>query len=233
MMDGGRSGDGRAAPSHVRYPVVVFDYDGVLADSLGPHLDFLREIAPELGIELSVPVPDPDAFKRQWVDPEDPHGLPLEDFMRAAGFMDAADVLFARYVEEFGERPVPLFPGAVRLLESLRNTGVRVGIVTANHTRVVRAQLGVIFELLEPGWFFGADSGPGTGKSWAIDRIVREAAVDPKQLLFVGDQWSDAIAARDSGVDFLAVSYGWGLDERHSAHPVVHAPIEILEVALQ
>ncbi|MEM7417407.1 MAG: HAD family hydrolase [Gemmatimonadota bacterium] len=231
-MKEGRSGGSRAAPSHVRYPVVVFDYDGVLADSLGPHLDFLREVACDLGIEPRVPVPDADAFKRRWVDTQNPDALPLEDFMHAAGFMEEAEPLFERYVDEFGDRPVPLFEGALDLLEGLREEGVRLGIVTANHTAVVRTQLGPHFDLLEPGWFYGADSGPGQGKAWAIEEILVAAGIAPTDMLFVGDQWSDAIAARDAGVDFLAVSYGWGLDAGHVAHRVVHAASEIRGVVV-
>jgi phosphoglycolate phosphatase len=53
------------------------------------------------------------------------------------------------------------------------------------------------------------------GKAARIRKVVRLAGTPPAQALYVGDQTTDADAARRAGIGFGAVSWGY-------------APIEIL-----
>ena len=53
------------------------------------------------------------------------------------------------------------------------------------------------------------------GKTSRIRKVVKRAMVEPGAALYIGDQATDAEAARKAGVDFAAVHWGY-------------APIEVL-----
>jgi HAD superfamily hydrolase (TIGR01549 family) len=177
---------------------LCFDFDGTIADSFWLFAEKLDELAPEFGYE---PIGKSEAERLRKKDPAlffasihiPPDKLPL---------------LVERLREEFGKDMHCLAPfkGIPEVLQILKEQGYRLGLVSANSEENVRAfmrshQLSV-FEFLECGCDL-------PGKPEALGRRLREMNLRPCDMVYIGDQVRDAQAARDVGIRFGAVSWGF------------------------
>ena len=109
---------------------VFFDVDGVLLDSLSPHLKFCRDKASEY--KLSIQIPDEQQFRLMLASGF--KGSPMAEFLRTAGFPDELiGPIVDDYQKNFAARyPSKKFDGVDQMLEALYGTGVPLGLVTSN-----------------------------------------------------------------------------------------------------
>lgn len=206
---------------------VIFDMDGVLVDSLPAHLRYCERIAKDFG--LDVEVPSPEEFKERIVR----SGVrisPMYHFFRALKFPEAeARRADERYRKEFRRE---LFDGVPRMLEVLAGAGgLALGIVTSNVRNVVERALGEHLKLFR--CVFADDDPEGRAKPDALRAAVEAFEGDPESVLFVGDQPSDVNAAREAGVRFLGVTYGWGISEEDAEVERVRSPGEIAQAVMK
>lgn len=99
----------------------------------------------------------------------------------------------------------PLFPGARAMLRTLAAQEFAVAVVSSNSDTVVRRALGDEAALVRR-------YGCGVslfGKAARLRRLVRGLRVEPQAALAVGDELRDAEAAREAGLAFAAVSWGF------------------------
>jgi phosphoglycolate phosphatase len=190
------------------YDLAVFDFDGTLADSfpffLGVHNELARKHGfPEVA-EHEVPMlrelPTRELAKRArlpaWRLP-----VVARDFVSR---MHQAD-------------PVPLFTGVPDALRGLRESGLRLALVTsnsrANALRVLGPELSAGFEHVDCGASM-------FGKAARLRRVLKALGVEPRRSLYIGDQTADADAARAAGMDFGAVHWGYATPTALAAlHP--------------
>ena len=188
------------------YRLAIFDFDGTLADSWPFFLSVFNDIADQHG------------FRR--IDAEQAERLRHygpRDVMRHVG-MPAWKLPFAsrsfidrmRAVTTTGR--IPLFDGIGPILHELDRAGLRLAVVSSNAEENVRAVLGPELAGLMGQYECGMSI---FGKAARIRKVLRLAGTAPSQALYVGDQTTDADAARRAGIGFGAVSWGY-------------APIEIL-----
>ncbi|MDG2519677.1 HAD-IA family hydrolase [Lysobacter soli] len=180
----------------MRYPLVIFDFDGTLADSFPFFVKAQHALAQRHGFT---------AIDEERV--EDLRRLGTRELLQELKFptwkvpIVAAD--FIRMMR--GAPPVPLFPGVADVLRQLRERGARLAILTSNSVenvrRVLDAELMEAIELIDGGAHV-------LGKHRRIARMLKQARADASQAIYVGDQVSDGEAARRVGVAFGAV--GWG-----------------------
>jgi phosphoglycolate phosphatase-like HAD superfamily hydrolase len=205
--------------------LVLFDADGVLLDSLAPHLAICRDISDRFA--LSLDIPSATELKRRVQA-----GVaisPMPEFFRAMGFPEArieeADEIYRRtFMERYTPAP---FPGTHEMLSAVRGMHLRLGIVTSNVGANVVAALGPSMSLFEPGCVYSADISPDFSKPHAIEAALRHLSLRPDQAVYVGDQPADREAARSSGVRFLGAAYGWGISENDAGFPVARRTSEI------
>src|SRR5262245_32544748 len=181
---------------------VFFDVDGVLVDSLPQHLQMCRDKVIEFGLKLEIP--SVDEF-RQLVS-RGTKVSPMLHFFLAVGFPEIfAKRAVADYEREFMQRYRPqAFAGVDQMLTSLRNAGLKLGLVTSNTRANVVPALGDAIQHFEPNclFFFDRYSEPKV-KSWCLAEGARLLGLEPQACVYVGDQPADAAAARDAGVRFL------------------------------
>jgi len=194
--------------------LILFDVDGVLLDSLGAHLAFCRTWAAENGLTLAIPTPA--AFKalvRAGVVVS-----PMSAFFRAVGFPEGriAEAVSAYDARFAALHPPRTFPDAGPVLRALHARGTALGLVTANVRANVLPVLGpaLVSLLREDCIFTHDDPGHAGDKASMLREALRRTAFRAEETLFIGDQPSDARAAAQAGVPFLAAGYGWGFDEQ-------------------
>jgi phosphoglycolate phosphatase len=207
---------------------VFFDIDGVLIDSLPEHLRICRDEAIKFGLNLRIP--SVEEFR------EMVRGgtkvSPMRYFFLAVGFPEnLADRAVIDYENEFMERyrPKP-FPGTERLLSTLRNAGLKIGLVTSNTRANVEPALGRSMEYFDSRCLFYFDRYPKpNSKPWCLREGARILELPVNECIYVGDQPADAVAARDAGTQFLAVTYGWGITGLDSQYAKAKSVLEIAD----
>jgi phosphoglycolate phosphatase-like HAD superfamily hydrolase len=205
-----------------------FDVDGVLLDSLPAHLQICEELNRQWGLGLRIPSAD----QLRSMAHAGVRVSPMLHFFCAVGFSGSdarrADEYYQRhFAARYHPRP---FPGIKTVLESVRDSGVWLGLVTANIRANVEQALGDAWHLFDPRLRYTADC--GLGKAEALADGVRQLGIAPKEAVFVGDLPQDYSAARLAGTHFLGVSYGWGISSEDREFGVVER-LEDLETAIR
>ena len=202
----------------MRYPLVVFDWDGTLLDSAGAIVAAIQAASRDLGLS----VPD-DARARHVI------GLGLVDALRHA----VPDLPAERYqamVERYrhhylsGDHQLTLFDGVSTLLQGLRERGHMLAIATG------KSRLGLERALdhsaLRP-FFQGsrcADECHSKPHPQMLEELLVEFGVEASQAVMIGDTSHDLLMAENAGVASLAVTYGAHPHE----HLLAHHPLACL-----
>lgn len=184
------------------YSLAIFDFDGTLADSFPFFLEAQHRLADKHGFARIKPEEVEDLRRRPVSDLIRNSGLPLWKLPRVASDF--------RAMMRDHDVPAPLFAGVDTMLATLSARGVRLGLITSNARDNAERTLGT--ENFRR--FDDVDCGMSMlGKRPRIRAMVRKAGLKPAQAIYIGDQDSDAEAARGEGVAFGAVGWGYAAPE--------------------
>jgi phosphoglycolate phosphatase-like HAD superfamily hydrolase len=214
--------DGADRPTDCRPTVVIFDFDGTIADTMR----FLVDLAARL-LRTRYGMTDAQA-RRAYIDTT---GLP---FCRQIEIIFPGSGLNRATVEEFeGDKLRHLqdfrfFPDALPVVAELRRQGLKVCLSSGNYESLIRDVLrsrGLVVDLVM-GYRPGFEKGPQH-----FAEAARTFGVALRDVLFVGDSVRDGLAAKQAGVRFIARS---GLVSREEIArclpevPVVDSLYEVL-----
>jgi phosphoglycolate phosphatase len=185
----------------VKYPLMVFDWDGTVIDSPGAIVECIREASRDMGLR----VPEPEQASHVI-------GLGLRDSLQLA----VPDLPAERYQEfvalyrrHFMQREdsMPLFNGIHDLLNSFSKKHT-LAIATGKSRRGLDRAL----EITGIGSFFAAsrcaDETHSKPHPAMLLELMEELSMENTQVLMIGDTSHDLEMARAAGVDAVAVSYG-------------------------
>jgi phosphoglycolate phosphatase len=185
-----------------RFPFLVFDWDGTLADSTAIIVTSLQQACRDVG----EPVPD-DGTARFVI------GLGLADSLRrvAPGLPeDRYPELTARYRHHYlaQDAAIPLFAGARELLDDLDAAGFTLAIATG------KSRAGLARALAQQG--IGdrfaatrcADEGFPKPHPDMLLHLMDRVGAAAASTLMIGDTTHDVALARNAGAAALAVTYG-------------------------
>jgi phosphoglycolate phosphatase len=203
--------------------LILFDFDGVLANSLADMLRFAQEVCDELGVKHTVVQTDLSELEV----------MSFATFGQACEVPeDSVDEFVHRCVEKFAEKESPpaIFEGMGKVVRKLAESHQLV-VVTGNLESNVDAFLK---EHGLQGCFravYGVDK-PGS-KAEKIMMAKNQYALDGEVVFMVGDALSDVRAARQAGVKSISVSWGHqSVGKLIEAQPdhVVHSPHELIAI---
>ena len=185
-----------------RYRLVVFDWDGTLADSTDIIAEALRGACADIGL------PVPDAASARYVI-----GLGLRDALAHVAPAlppERYPELSLHYRRRFLARDpeIPLFAGARELLDELADAGYLLAVATGK-TRIGLDRAMAASGLA--GRFHAtrcADESRPKPHPEMLLHLMDALAVSPGSTLMVGDTTHDLELARDAGADAVAVAYG-------------------------
>jgi phosphoglycolate phosphatase len=181
----------------MRYRLVIFDFDGTLADTLPWMRSVFNELADEHGFR-KVPLEEHGRF-------QDLHGsallkaldLPLWKLPRVVSAMRSK---MALHVDQLS-----LFAGIDEMLRRLSLSGARLAIVSSNSQVNVEKILGTKNTALIQHFACGVSM---MGKASRLHAVVRKSGVARENSIYIGDEIRDAEAARKADIAFGAVSWG-------------------------
>lgn len=184
------------------YKLVIFDFDGTLADSF------------ELFLDVGDQVAERYRFRRfDRADIEGLRGLGARELLRRHGVSAWKLPCIARHARQLMGRSLermPLFPGVEGVLAHLAGRGVTLALVTSNARANVLAVIGPD----NAAHFAHVECGVSLfGKAARLRKLLRRTGVPPHEALLVGDELRDAAAARRAGIGFGAVTWGYNRAE--------------------
>ena len=180
------------------YRLAMFDFDGTLADSYPFFLSVFNTVA------------DRHAFRRIDVARAgELRHLGVRQMMDHVGLpswkLPLASKTFMAMMQDSAHQ-IPLFDGIADALRHLHGRGVRLAVVSSNSEHNVRAVLGPELTALVARFDCGMSV---FGKASRIRAVLKACGAAPAEALYIGDQATDAEAARKAGVAFGAVHWGY------------------------
>lgn len=191
------------------YRLVIFDFDGTLADSQPWFESVLNNVGERYGLRR-VEVSEREYIRR----------MDAREFMAHLGVSPWKVPFIARHMRALkteSRDAIPLFSGVADLLGELTHAGVKLAIVSSDTEANVRAILGPRNAALVGDF---ACSASLLGKPAKFRRVLRRAGIAAREALAIGDEIRDAQAARATGLDFAAVGWGYAAPDALAPHAV-------------
>lgn len=183
---------------NLKYELLIFDFDGTLADSFGFFIAVFDRLADRHGFRR-IAGEDINVLRGYDARQIMKHvGIPL---WKVPGVAREFEMLMAKDISR-----VALFEGVSDMLHSLVAQGVRLAVLTSNSESNVKAVLGPSNAALISQYECGAAL---FGKRSKLRHLVSASGIPRHRILCIGDETRDAEAARAEGIAFGAVSWGY------------------------
>jgi phosphoglycolate phosphatase len=189
----------------MKYSTVLFDLDGTLTDPYeGSHNGFIYTLE-----KFGIDAPN-DAMIRTFIGPplelvySDDYGFNEEDTKRAVNF-------YRSYYAEKGVYQNKLYDGIIDLLELLQSKNISCMVATSK-AEPFALQVLENFNLRK--YFADVSAaqmdGSRSDKADIIAHLIEKHRLEKSSMVMVGDRKFDIIGAQKTGIDSIAVGYGYG-----------------------
>ncbi len=211
---------------HSRYDLAIFDLDGTLLNTAkGIEAALWHTLK-----ELSHTVPSETSLTAYI-------GPPIEQaFSDLAGLEGdalhaAANRFRVRYSTHDLLKATP-YSGIFDFLRGIRALGMKTAVATLKREEYA---LRLLHHFGFHNYFdvmHGSDNEGYLKKKDVIGLCIKECGIyEPRRTVMIGDTSEDARGAAEAGVDFIAVTYGFGFQTTKDALP--HAPIGIARTPME
>ncbi len=205
--------------------LVIFDFDGTIADTSGGILDSHRFALSTMGRVI------PTEEKLRSVI----GGNLLMTYIEHFGFTEpdareAVRIYRERYAE-VGIHKAILYPGFTYMAKRLKDKGYKLGVATLKaevFAKIMLNEMGIANYFDE---VCGMDPNDGLDKAGLILKCCDLCGCEKNEATLVGDSNNDFIGAQKAGVDFIGVTYGFGFNSGEKYEfKTVNSCVELLEV---
>lgn len=180
------------------YKLIIFDFDGTLADSFPWFVRMVNQVA------------DKYHFRRiEEAEIDRLRGYDARHLIRHLGIPVWKMPLIARYMKRVMAaeiHQIRLFEGIPDLLRELSRRGVLLAMVSSNSVPNIRKVLGPeiadLFRYYECG-------GSIFGKKAKFEKVLKRSGIPASEALCIGDEIRDLQAARQAQIAFGAVAWGY------------------------
>ncbi len=205
------------------YKVIIFDFDGTIADSRRTLVNIANELADEFGYDI---VTEEEVIRLSNLSSHDvllQSPIPLYKI----------PFLLRRVKKELNKHIIKLKPflGIKEVLTSLQTQGFCIGIVTSNMRNNV---LDFLEEnQLEQYFDFVYSANTLFGKDKIIRKLINQYQLPLEKTFYVGDETRDIEAAKKSQIQMIAVTWGFnsaGVLARHQPDFLIDEPSQLCQI---
>ncbi len=196
----------------MKYKLVIFDLDGTIADTSPGIINSIRYTQekmnlPEISLEQMyshIGPPMSESYNKNF-------GLTGEKLNQAISY-------HKEYAMKQGYKEIKLYDGIVDLLENLRRKGAITAVATLkaqSTTLKIFEHLGITdkFDIIK-----GVEAIKPKTKNQLLENCIAELNYKKSEAVLIGDSKYDAIGAEQTGIDFIAVTYGFGFKTKDEAN---------------
>jgi len=202
----------------MKYDLIIFDFDGTLADSYPWFAKNLNDIAKKYKFR-SVRPEEQDMLRQL-------HAQEIVNYLKIARWKLPLVIAHMRRLMARDIGSIELFDGMADLLGNLHRSGVKLGIVSSNGLANVKTVLDTKSEIVD---YFECGSRL-FGKSRKIKAMLRSAKCGPERCLYLGDEVRDAEAAKAMGIDICAVTWGYNLKGALAANQPNYLAVDVSDL---
>ena len=202
--------------------VIIFDFDGTLADTIDILLSITNRLSAEFGFK--------SATKEELAQLSNLNSWQILQYSGISIFK--FPLLIRRLKAELhSEVPhIQLFPGIKEVLLELKKRGFQLGIITSNSRENV---LGALERNGLQDTFTFIYSGSTFGKHKVINKWLRIENIHTEKVVYVGDEIRDIDAAKKTGIKVIAVGWGFNSPQALAAQNpnfLIERPQELIEI---
>ncbi|MDM9381557.1 HAD-IA family hydrolase [Chlorogloeopsis sp. ULAP01] len=203
--------------------VIIFDFDGTIADTVDALVNIANRLAKEFGyVQIT---PEELALLRN---------LTSREIINYSGISLFKIPFLVKRVKGELKNKIPELkpiPGIKDALAALKTEGHRLGIVTSNSKDNVTEFLKIndldqLFEFIYSGVTI-------FGKTTIINNLLRQKQIKSEEVIYVGDETRDIEASKKANIKVIAVTWGFNAPEvlaKQNPYFLIHHPSELLEV---
>jgi phosphoglycolate phosphatase len=202
--------------------VMIFDFDGTIADTHHYMVEICNRLAPEYGYD---PIPPEDVEQLR-----DRSARELIEHLRVPIVKIPAIITKAKRLFHEGIEGVKLIEGMHDVLHELHRRGVQLGILSSNDQKNIETFLRNhdihVFD-------FTYSARTIWGKHHSLKKLMRRHHFDAADVLYIGDESRDIVSARHSRTTSVAVAWGCNSREHLAEESPDHLltdPRELLEL---
>ena len=208
---------------------VIFDLDGTLADTSPGIIESVQHTVQTMGLPALS-----EAQLRAFIGPPLRHSFAEQCGCTPQEAQQAVTVFRAHY-QDGAVFHAALYPGIAELCAELKASGFRMAVATNKPDRFASAlvrRFG-LDGLLDP--VCGADEEGRLKKADLIRMCMNGMQASCEETVLIGDTENDAEGAEQAGVQFLAVTYGFGFRSAAdtAAKLAADTPLMIAEILLR
>lgn len=203
--------------------VILFDFDGTIADTLDALVNITNRLAVEFG------------FK-----PLTPEEVPLVKTLTARQLIKKSGIsifkippLLQRVKLDLRQDIQMLSPiiGIKEAIEELKNDGNILGVLTTNSEENVR----LFLSQHKMDYLFSYLYSETTifGKNKVIQKFMSQYNLTAEQVIYVGDEARDIECSKKTHIKVIAVSWGFNSSEalaKHNPDFLIHHPHQLIEI---
>ena len=178
---------------------VLFDWDGVLLDSLGSAFNVYNKIFAKIGTRRLTKDEFLEMQSPNWYEFYEKIGLPRTLWKEVD----------SEWLRLYAEESPGLHPDALDCLESLEGADIKMALVSNGskdrvEEELVKFDLSSYFEVI----VFGEKEEELKPSPIMLQRALGVMKVEPKRAAYLGDSPADMQAARNAGVPPIAIARG-------------------------
>lgn len=203
--------------------VIIFDFDGTIADTVDALVTIANRLAEEFGY-IQITQKELALLRN----------LTSRQIIKYSGIsLFKIPFLLKKVKAELKNKiqdlkPVPEIKEA---LIALQNEGNRLGIITSNSQENVREFLKIndldhLFDFIYSGVTI-------FGKTTIINNVLKQKQIKPQEVIYVGDETRDIEASKKANIKVVAVTWGFNSQEvlaKQNPNFLIHQPSQLLEV---
>jgi phosphoglycolate phosphatase len=208
-----------------KFKLVIFDFDGTIADSFDICFDGVNEIFEERGWK-----------KVPKIQKEKARELSAKDVLKYFKVSNYQIAFIARKLFRIIERDfhkVKIFPELKKTLRALKKQDFKIVILTSNIKRNVEPFLkGEEIKDLFDDYYYKSGI---FSKDRIINKLVKKYKVKKRETILIGDEIRDIKASKKSRIKMIAVTWGFNNKKvlvKNNPNYIVDKPQEILEILI-
>ena len=184
-----------------RYKLIIFDFDGTLADSFPWFLKAINVAARKYHFK-TLDSAHAESFRH----------YSHREILKELSISWWKVPLIARFMRKLMKteiEEISLFPGVSELILEFKKENIKLAIISSNSEENIRLILGSLSSIID----YYACSASLTGKKKKFYKVVKLSGLSSDEVLSVGDEVRDIEAANESKIDAAGVTWGGGSED--------------------